>query len=603
MNFRVASYADLLASRRLLPVLALVGCLGRDAGTGTSPSVPGARTGADPGSSEISDLPSQEAFVIKPEVIGELAVGKTIRIHASVRSLFDVGDVQLSIQAPEVVIAKANGWNAGLRRGSEGAVVPLLAKTQRFGRGSTDDLDASIVVERGGYYRIIISAVADLRGNPVASAYVQGTVHRELWLYVGPDGGAITDTFEAERVPHGFAQEPGPWKLLRGSPNLRSLGTGVANLGMSDGYDHYVLKYYDADSMAYVPVPDASIRVTYWREEYGNDVEITSFDVGSGSTGSFEVPCYSLYDGEWYDAVVEQLSNSDLRITGTAAFGWFGGAGGSQCGTYASSSNPWTAYSLTTQSRVFTQLRLGIVASESFFSTSRPQLKVKVFGSSGGSKYVASEDEAKIYSNAIWGEHGRFVGMHEYGHALYEKGLNGNPNSGACTNPHYVNQLSNFRCALSEGWASYVAAAVGFGGSFDFENTDRTYGCLAYSNDICTSYASSRDGSRVEGAVASMLLNLTDAANGPNDSTSYPGKYVADLVKTCTLYPGILVRVIGIDHLTYCLELNIDSYVTSNYFLGRSDTPYYIIGENATEPFDWSASKIRQVWLWNLYRE
>ncbi len=101
------------------------------------------------------------------------------------------------------------------------------------------------------------------------------------------------------------------------------------------------------------------------------------------------------------------------------------------------------------------------------------------------------------------------MAAHEHGHAVPEKALGGNAATGQCRSPHHVDGAYNLQCAYSEGSAD--------------------------------------DGSIIEGAVAGFLYDLLDApdwpdspyntADGDDDPVTFPGSYLADLVKTCNVFP------------------------------------------------------------------
>ncbi len=594
-------------SASLLGVLAiaiggLAGCQSSDPVSGSVPPLVVAPLAALEEHSDVADLDAPPAFELVPLLSGALGTGRSISIGVRIRPRFEVGAYVANIHMPELTVELSDDRNA-LNRGER--IEPIASQRGVALQGADQTLTAVVTIHEPGYYRISMSVHAEALGEPLRNRGVQGTVHREAWLYVDEAGGMLTEEFDRALLRgKGYVESPGPFRSLR--QNNRPTGQGLrsAALGSTDGNDYFRVLYFDVDAQAYMPVPDAMIDVIYWGEVYGDPYQIGYSSALSNAAGEFEIQCNMLDSSQWYEFQVTGMGNADVKIVGTGWFGGGGGSGGEFCGTYATSANPASVYPYSLHSRVFTHLRANIPVAEAYFQTSRSQLKVRVNGGTGTSYYSSGSDEVVIYSNGVWGDYGKFLGMHEFGHALWHGGMNGNPVSGACPAPHYASQLTNFACALSEGWANYVAAASGFDGGYGWEDTDRTFGCLTYnSQHQCTSSSSTRDGSRVEGAVASMLLNLTDASNSTNDSTSYPGKYVADLLKTCTLYPGIPVRVLGVDHLVYCLELGVDGTIASNYFQARATPPYFVIGENATEPFDWSISRIRQVWKWNLYRE
>jgi hypothetical protein len=80
----------------------------------------------------------------------------------------------------------------------------------------------------------------------------------------------------------------------------------------------------------------------------------------------------------------------------------------------------------------------------------------------------------------------------------------------------------------------------------------------------------------------------------------YPGSYLANVIKSCTVVTGgVSGQNKGVDHLIYCLEHSVDSGIFGRFY-GRGTHPSSY-SETATEPGSWSASAIRTLWLNNLY--
>lgn len=142
------------------------------------------------------------------------------------------------------------------------------------------------------------------------------------------------------------------------------------------------------------------------------------------------------------------------------------------------------------------------------------------------------------------------------------------------------------QCAYSEGFANYHAEILSFN-YFDFENSDY-------------SYDGTSDGSIVEGAVASFMIDITDPANESFDNLNLPGSYISDIIETCEVDAYGWRRGDGIDHLVACFEQVIPDY--SNYFTNRTTVPTNF-RESITEPSGWNATEILRLWRRNLYAE
>ena len=249
--------------------------------------------------------------------------------------------------------------------------------------------------------------------------------------------------------------------------------------------------------------------------------------------------------------------NSDINIQDPVFAAYFSGTE-SNGGFYQTTAS-------ATAARVFTNLRLTVPSSRSIFSRSRGVVGVKV-GSGYTTEYTGSDDRIYIKTtNAVWGPYGVFIAAHEYGHALHNQALGGIV-SHSCPEPHYLYGAYNLGCAFVEGFADFHAAIT------RADSLKLTDGFSDYGAEHDVSYSGSGDGSIIEGAVASFFYDLVDNANtrdginnqpdGDDDVVSYPGSYVADIVKTC-LVNGT-TKANGIDHVIYCFERTIDPAITGN---------------------------------------
>ena len=211
-----------------------------------------------------------------------------------------------------------------------------------------------------------------------------------------------------------------------------------------------------------------------------------------------------------------------------------------------------------------------------------------------------------------------FTVAHEYGHALHHKALGGLwwPGDKAwdywdwtCFS-HWFTKVTNFRCALQEGFAHY-AGVIGSGGYYE--------DCFEHFGDPAKPLKNPREGScraeapqgkkpKIEGHIAALFLDLTDGNNERYDWTEYPGRYVAEVFKTCKtqskyhipLFPDIYIwwKRTNVSNIVWCLENYIDRALHKEVFPGIR-TPE-AVKEKATEPPDWDPLDIRATWLKNL---
>lgn len=551
------------------------------------------------------DLSPAMAFELDVRVDGRLIPGSPITITASAKASQDVQNAVFRIVAPEMESARQSGWGDDFR-------VPVKAKVRVAAEvnaslvsGSGQQFAATVQAERPGYYRVVVSAVSP---TPTLArrTSVQDATHREVWLLIDDAGGRVLENFDPTLVPAGTIPQPGPWRkrsLVRAVGGAKpeqgsSFSKQQATLMTNDGYDHYHAVFFDNDSGNYLDLPGVSVEYTTYRDDgFGGTIVTGTEYSGSFSDGSIAIDCSSMTN-QWYDGFL-RFTNGYVVLSNIGPFFGVSGAGDGQCGTYATVESPRQIIAPSAPARVFTTLTNAIPLSRSFFGKSRGQIAVNVYDATGTSNYT-SGDIINIYSNAIWTSFGRFAASHEYGHALHAMALGGNAASGYCPEPHNFDQLSNLRCAFSEGFADFHSRAVG-ATYFPLDYADYTLGCTSYTAGTCTARTTTRDGSVVEGAVAGFLFHLTNPTDGLHDNVEYPGSYVADLIKTCTLtLPASYYSAIdGADYMIYCLESDMSAGSFPTRSFGATD----IFSNPATKPGSWSASAIRQLWRWDLYRQ
>jgi hypothetical protein len=599
----------------------LTGCLDSTDPSAVKPSVAASTAAEQRVTADTGDFDAKEAFSIVTTAPDKIAFGQPFQVTARVTSSIRSARTTVRIDAPEIVTASRSAWNHNYRM-QKGEVPSIRTESRAVQNGDAFEARAALTIRAAGYYRVAVSVSADSIGPEVNRSQTQGSVMRELWLRVDSDGSiTTTSTFEPERVPRGMMLQPGPWRSARGlfKPDTKTAAP-VQQMSEGDGYDHFTLLYFDQEANQLLPLPGATVQITYWRETLGTD-EIIGYDqAGTGEDGGFFVNCDQLAaSGEWYTATIVQLSSPYVKIANIGFYGAVGGAGGSQCSSWAGPSTPYVFGGYSDASRVFMLLHRGIPLAQAILGKSRPQIRVNVNAQTGSSAYSPSilgfGDVINIYSNAVQFEYGRFTAIHEYGHALWEKGMGGNGAGSQCPSPHRWNGAYNLKCAISEGWASYVAVVTGYNNIvrngitytdevFPYSTTDLSRGCIYFNpNNSCVFFQTNADGSVTEGAVTQAMMNLTDAANGSHDQVQLPPSYLADLIANCYLTPFPNVRVDGVDHLVYCLERTVDPAIRNVYFGTRATKPTSLLSVPPNTPPGWRIAGIRQVWKWDLYHQ
>ena len=198
-----------------------------------------------------------------------------------------------------------------------------------------------------------------------------------------------------------------------------------------------------------------------------------------------------------------------------------------------------------------------------------------------GSLYTSGDD--KIVYRAYYDRH--WTSAHEFGHALHEEQLGG-PWDPECPTPHYVEQVSNYKCALLEGIADYA-------GNVGTPDSRQPFG--SWETPPVYSKPAGRGDGEIEGNVAALFHDLIDDANEGNDRTTLKAVDVMTVFKTCRNSGG---KRNDTADFVWCLENRVDAAVHRASFpgLGVPRNP------SSARPSDWNADDIRATWIQNLRR-
>ena len=205
---------------------------------------------------------------------------------------------------------------------------------------------------------------------------------------------------------------------------------------------------------------------------------------------------------------------------------------------------------------------------------------------------------------------------HEYGHALHHKALGGmwwkpiRPSVWSCYS-HTIDKLESYRCALQEGFANYAGTiASGYREQcFEHLGTPRAHDIKGnWCRDI-----SHDQKPRSEAWVAAFFLDLTDADTGERkDETAYPGRYVAEVFKTCHVQnkynmpwpiPDVYIwwKRSNVSNIVWCLEEAIEPvFHEDGKVFEDIRAPVKVKWEGFSKPLDWDRWDIRDVWTLNL---
>ncbi len=332
--------------------------------------------------------------------------------------------------------------------------------------------------------------------------------------------------------------------------------------------------YFDSEVSQYRPIPYAQWSVEYRQGLFG---PVTGTDQGSTDLNGYVV--IDCRPDERYSGLT-QTWGSYVRTSPLATAGWSGqfnqGCGLSRQAILTS--NAARAYTIMSRAAYDAIVQFGL---------GRTQILAEI-SSSRGAFYSPSQDKIVLRTNSLPGEFGRFVIAHEYGHAYHNGAMGGrNPNFADNCDPHYLELPSSYGCALSEGFADFFSVFL----------TGNLLG--AFESNIY--HSSGVPNPKTEGAVAAALLDVADPANEVHDGAHWTGTYLPRLVGTCEWleFFGAWLRATGIDHITYCLEQDIDPFAANLHATERITPAGW--RHSATTPPSWSKALARPLWYTNIF--
>jgi hypothetical protein len=555
----------------------------QEAYTSKEPPLSGTGTGT-------TDISSVQRFDVDLSVDGSLRPGTPIQLRLSARNTLEPTPATVRITLPEAaLLQRARGKQKGKQPRVSVEMNETLSSAvevnQHMGSGQTVNRTKRVTIEEPGYYRVLATAHApDAPITAKDGRWIDNLTSRVLWIYLSEEGGQITDRFNPDLLPDDARKQPGPLTMrderFRFTTSSSASSSGQSTAKLSGPID-LSLSYVQIQGNVVRPVEDAEVEVTLYQGQ--NDQAVNGYSRDTDAQGRVTLSC----PGNGYYAIARVYAdNSVVNVNDTYS---------QEMATYHFDDNDCgDMVSLNADSRVahtYLQMSDAIDASRSFFNHSRGEIQVVV--GSRGSVYDPGED--RIYleeSDADGGEFNNFIISHEYGHALHEKGLQGNE-GGNCPRPHFLSGAHNLTCAFSEGFANYHAVVT-----VDNYVRGRVEYNYYYPGRSTTSTSTPLDdGSIIEGAVAAFFYDLTDPANESHDNLNFPGSYVADIIETCEVDGA---RADGIDQIITCLQKSTVNY--NDYFPNRSLTSSGWT-EGATEPSGWDRTDIRKLWYMNLYGE
>lgn len=543
-----------------------------------------------------STTPVVRRVDLRFEVNGAFRPGVPVAITAVARGRRAADQVDLEVSVfDEPAVASTPPERVGRRR--------VGALQGPLGRGAERRVSQTVTFAAPGYYRVSARAVSSgPKPDLVApgDSMILDQSEETLYVLVDENGGRLTDGYDP-RVLAG--REPaygsfGPFLASSRSQGTRNLAPGDPAQQTSRTYTYYV-EYDNNDTGTRSPVGGARAVIECLDTNFA--VYSTLYPTVN-TDGSFTFTCpYGYFDGrvelyDWYSEVTGEAR----AVAGVALFREYYNARLVAANKYAA--------------HVFVTLRKYVPVVEQRFGNrwrSRLLVMVSETDSMHGPWYDPGPDEIRMTFWRVFGEDGRFVTMHEYGHAYQYTAIEPWIN-GACPSKHYTYLPSNRGCAYVEGFATFLSVWVTGNELTSGQNTD--------AGVESQSWYLNGDGLEVEGSVAGFLYDLVDGAsqrdNTANsaaveetwDTAVYGGAWIADLMQNCapyTLVSGVYTytsNLDGIDQLVYCMEGNVsaETYSSTWSSLWRKNWDGVSRG-TVTLPTGYSTTLVRTLWKRNLY--
>jgi hypothetical protein len=560
-----------------------------DAGVITSPTGGGPVTKSISSSAAGSDLSAVPRFAITLQAVGPFEPGRPIQINAQIAAKVGTQHAQFAITMPEVEAARRNNF-ASMGSLRDFHAPSLRAVSQALPRAQQLTFSETVTIPAAGYYRVVVSAVADSTESRFDSSGqpFQNSVYNELWLLVLPSGGRATAMFDVTAVPDSLVPTPG---IARRKTKLRIRGGAAASISAPTHSSRTLtlgdpgvrqVTWYNPDDATYHPLISAKIHWTEY-DPYQN-ITFNGGTLFTDSNGEFTEPCPSDNGGSYDNSMDGAISTEGFYSfvtwgSSSVITGW----SGTPTSCLDASSSAWIVAN-SKQASVFTHAETMVAASQAAFGHSISSVEMRLDVTATNSYWNGS----LIYldTGEVLGPFGRFILSHEFGHTVHDLALGGIPPVTNCS-AHGFETPSSITCAFVEGFGDYHAAVM--------EGPSNSSAAPLFTNGFFTS-GSYTDGSTFESAMAALMLVV-------NDSIGMTRQQLGNTIRDCRLHVGSTnTKPLESDHLVYCLERTVDSTVKANYFSTSSSKPSSLttLGPLAS---GWSSSNVRRLWLRTLYKQ
>ena len=572
-------------------VLLLAACHDDDV-TGASQQ-PGSRT-QELNQDNTGDAPAVRRISLDIRASGAFRPGAPIAITSTARARHDASEVDFTLAVlddDDAVVGGGAGRAVGSSRGA-------------LARGASRQLAATVTFAQPGYYRVVATTASRPPSGQTNVAGDTATIEESsetLYILVDDTGGRLTQGYDPAAAG-GRTTKFGTFGPFVGT-RARTAAGPSAQLS-PDGPRAVVTStrgafwYYNRDSQSYRPVPNALVSVSCLNSSFA---VVSTLTTTTAADGVFSFACSSgYYDASisLRDRVAEVVSPGQVNA-GVSYFNESNGAAPS-----LTAANDFAAHA-------FVLLNQYVPVAEGRFGYSRGRVPVIVHptDSTFAINYNQTQDTIRLNYTRIFTQDGRFVTIHEYGHAFQYAAIE--PWKNYYCNPtgeHYIDRQYTFSCAFVEGFATFFSVWVA-GDSL----TNTYYSDYTIENQT---FYSGHDGAQVEGAVAGFLYDFVDntsSPDGPNNETGsdesafdgvgYPGSFMANLLHNCVVTNGTTsyTQFDGIDELVYCMEGNTTANQAAASLGYNSWLPATGVTRNATVPTGYSTDAVRRLWRHNFY--
>ena len=521
------------------------------------------------------------SFGVRIQARGPFRPRVPFEVVVSVSSNKTVRRAQINLSTPD--------WLAG------GAITggrPTTSWSVSIDSGQTLEFRRTLVPQAAGYYTLqgSITQQSDERSY-VFPSRGEGAI---VWVLVDQSGGALTSHFSPRRFPRGMLPSPGPFTVqMRPSdtaftPQLCDPGDptcGPQRGCCVSGSVTYLEQPNDVRSMR-----DVLVYMRIFNPVTGATLLTQTTRTNSG--GSYAgLPC--LLTGESATITIQTVHArffvSDSRANTAPTL----------YPAYPSScNNSINMYFQTDGAAVYERL-LTVTDNElSKYGRLQPPIEVRISDSTSYGPYptksfytragASGPKHVRIQVPAIGGQLGTndfekyFVTAHEFGHAFLDNAFfSGDAGYGNCGPEHFVNSVTNPKCAYSEGFADAhtVATQPVAAEAFDFETTN---------------YGNIPNGYQIEGAVAAYFLDVTDPTANTSterDFLATPYSFLNAVIDNCQAKPsGSWVGAFDLRDFRLCFENR-----TNGTTVRLSPTsPNF--GQTAT----WSLANMSNDYVWNV---